>query len=65
MKIIKHGNPDYLKAPVKFVCDKCKCEFEADNTEYKMRTFDYNGDLCYAINCPECDHVVKAEVPHK
>lgn len=65
MKILEHGNPDYLKEPVVFTCDRCGCKFEADNTEYKTRQVDYNGDLCYMINCPECDTVCTADIPHK
>jgi hypothetical protein len=38
MKIIKQGNPEYLKqltkiARIKFVCDKCDCEFVCDSDE--------------------------------
>ena len=53
MKIIKHGDLERLKQTKYFICDRCGCEAEADNTEYKARQLEYN-DYAYVIECPDC-----------
>lgn len=59
MKIIRAGNKElYYKQThkiVQFVCDKCACIWEADNTEYAIFTTAYQEE--YAVcNCPNCNH---------
>lgn len=63
MKITKHGDKKLAelkrKKYVKFKCDDCGCEFEADNTEYKYSCY-LNEDL-YSIKCPCCGNVCYKE----
>jgi len=54
MEIIKHGDPEKLKGTKYFVCDKCGCEFKADNTEYEERLAELISAVDYVIACPEC-----------
>lgn len=60
MKIIKHGDLERLKQIKHFICEKCGCEVEADNTEYKYDRLDYNEEGCY-IKCPDCNNIVWAD----
>lgn len=53
MKIIKHGDLERLKQVKRFICDRCGCEAEADNTEYKTRQVEYN-DFDFFLECPDC-----------
>lgn len=53
MKIIKHGDLERLKQTKHFICEKCGCEVEADNTEYKTRQVEYN-DFDFFLECPDC-----------
>lgn len=53
MKIIKHGDLERLKQTKHFKCDRCGCEVEADNTEYKPRQAEYN-EINYVVDCPDC-----------
>lgn len=57
MKIIKHGNLEKLKQKKYFICQKCGCELEADNTEYQSRQVEYN-DIGYFIKCPDCGYQI-------
>lgn len=54
MEIIKHGDPEKLKGTKYFICNKCGCEFKADNTEYEERLVDFISAVEYVIACPEC-----------
>ena len=59
MKIIKQGNTVILqrKKYLKFKCNNCGCELEADNTEYKSRPAEYNT-TDYFIDCPYCGNEI-------
>lgn len=57
MKIIKHGDLEKLKQIKHFICQKCGCELEADNTEYQSRQVEYN-DIGYFIKCPDCGYEI-------
>ena len=57
MNIIKHGNPEKLRQIKHFICQKCGCELEADNTEYQSRQVEYN-DIGYFIKCPDCGNEI-------
>ena len=65
MKIIKHGT-NYRQRK-KFVCDKCKCKFVADFSEW-MEDRKYNQEngviKCVKYDssiCPECSNLVSIE----
>lgn len=57
MKIIREGDRDaaYRKKRhiVQFICDKCGCIWDAEETEYHMVSNGYN-ELYAACNCPTC-----------
>lgn len=57
MNILKHGDPERIKAKKQFICYSCGCEFEADRGEYHAN-FEYFG-RCYFCACPECLQVAK------
>lgn len=60
MRIIRNGNTKIVnrKKYLKFKCDICGCELEADNTEYKSRTVEY-GTTDYFIDCPDCENEIR------
>lgn len=39
MKILKKGNIEKIHKVKRFSCDKCGCEFEVDETEYKLADY--------------------------
>ena len=54
MNVLKHGDSDKIKQArkiVKFVCEACDCEFEANPSEYEYD--DWNDVWVHCI-CPEC-----------
>lgn len=51
--ILKRGDPDKLKKYKMFKCDKCDCEFIADNKEYSNISTQRDGPL-FQIPCPTC-----------
>lgn len=57
MKIIRDGDKNKLRKIKTFDCDFCGCLFEADNTEYKIKSF-YNDKAYYYITCPCCGRQV-------
>lgn len=66
MKIIKHGEPK--KEIMKFVCENCGCEFEAEYGEYEV-LYDHiafsDYSAMYRCGCPECKHMAFTETfPH-
>ena len=60
MKILKPGNMKKMKGVRKFKCYCCDCEFEADNTEYRVDS-QYTETL-YFIDCPCCNNLVYVSV---
>lgn len=54
MKIIKPGDLSQLYKPITFKCDRCKCVFKADNTEYKHEYSQREDCDWYEIKCPTC-----------
>lgn len=72
-RIIKEGDVRMFKSYRKFICEKCKCEFIADDSEYKVHHYeDINGDLnpfdiktytSYVVTCPCCDTVIHDHSP--
>ena len=59
MKIIQQGNKDLALKMRRFECNKCKCIFEADKSEYESGS-QYN-DIYYYAKCPCCKNTVYAE----
>lgn len=57
MHILKHGDPDRIKATRQFICLRCGCEFEADKNEY-CKSHGY-FEVCYFCECPECHEAVR------
>lgn len=57
MKIIKHGNPEYVNCDdYKIECPNCGCIFIIDHTEIISQERRLNG---YAtIRCPECNQLI-------
>ena len=55
MKILNNGDPTMLLKPKKFLCTKCGCLFEADNTEYNYGTQREPDCWC---KCPVCGKTV-------
>ena len=60
MEILKHGNPDAIRiwdskfgGNVRFVCDRCECEFVANVYKGEVHTNQFDGDSAF---CPECGH---------
>ena len=53
MKILKHGD---LK-PRKFICERCKCEFVADKSEYSEDNI-YTTHPTLTTTCPCCNHKI-------
>jgi hypothetical protein len=60
MEILKQGNLELLKKTKLFKCWYCKCEFTADQTEYKYWG-SWRNLQCYLTNCPTCGSAVYAE----
>lgn len=54
MKIIKEGSPKKASQTIEFICPKCDCIFEADNTEYKRETYQRDACTLIAVECPFC-----------
>lgn len=51
MKILKPGKP---KSKTKrFTCEHCKCKFEANEGEYKVKLYPKNETLV-EVTCPYC-----------
>nr|DAU44377.1 MAG TPA: RimK-related lysine biosynthesis protein, Probable-dependent amine/thiol ligase family Amino-group [Caudoviricetes sp.] len=50
MKILKEPAKDY---PVKFACDACGCEFEAERSEYSTESilYDYETPRLRIMKC--------------
>ena len=65
MEIIKHGDPDRIKQVKYFVCNKCGCEFKADNTEYEEQLVEYISAVEYVMACPECGARIVGTDPPK
>lgn len=57
MKILKGPVNDY---PIKFSCDSCGCEFEAENGEYRVNSVGLALDKAYMrilkCDCPICGY---------
>ena len=60
MKIIRQGDKNKILRTKKFDCNFCGCLFEADNTEYKIKSH-YNEEYYYTT-CPFCGRQVYKEV---
>lgn len=61
MKIIEHGRkPGQMVR--RFVCIKCGCVFDANDTEYKY--IDAQRDPYYICACPECGKDAYSYVQH-
>lgn len=50
MRIIKDGNVNQLLKLKIFTCEKCGCEFEANNKEYKIDS--HRNETYYYAKCP-------------
>lgn len=61
IKILKHGNHDGFKKDYKFVCDKCGCEWIADNNHIALYVGGM-GHIWVSCNCPECDYIGSKDV---
>ncbi|MBO5969826.1 MAG: hypothetical protein J6S14_15140 [Clostridia bacterium] len=57
MEIIKPGDPEALKEIKYFVCNRCGCEWKADNSEYELWSNQLEGTF-YTMECPCCKTVV-------
>lgn len=55
MNILKHGDPDRIKAKKQFICYNCGCEFEAEKGEYFTRVGWF--ETSYFCTCPDCNEV--------
>lgn len=62
MNILKHGDPDRIKAKKQFICYNCGCEFEAEKGEYFTRVGWFEPS--YFCTCPDCNEVA-SEVNRK
>lgn len=60
MKIIKEGDLNRFKKPLRFSCTKCGCEFEAYRGEYEDAGSQYNQSY-YKHPCPTCGNMVYTE----
>lgn len=54
IKIIKPGVR--LTDPIRFTCERCGCEFEADKKSYHKLCLDWESGytLNYEVCCPTC-----------
>jgi len=48
MRVIKEGKKIIPLAPIRFICERCECEYEADSEEYRIDTI---RGLAYSV-CP-------------
>ena len=55
MEIIREGDLRRAKHIKRFYCRECGCVFDADNSEYRYDTTQYNEDSFYC-KCPTCGH---------
>lgn len=54
MKIIKEGNLDSFRRPLRFECGNCKTIFEADKNEYQVVCDPWRDRDYYVCKCPLC-----------
>ena len=54
MKILKHGELN----PRQFICERCRCEFVADKSEYSEDNI-YTTTPVYTITCPCCNYEMR------
>lgn len=59
MKIIKEGNLDFSRRPLRFECENCKTIFEADKDEYQFVCDFWRGRSYYVCECPLCHENVR------
>lgn len=59
IKIIKQGK--LLKSPVRFICPRCGCVFDADDKDLYIdideRGYSVERDVC--AKCPTCERVCR------
>ena len=60
MTIIKQGNLDWSKKPVRFECPDCGCIFDAIKGEYRSADAmeALHDGIDYVCGCPWCGHTV-------
>lgn len=61
IKIIKHGNRPKIDKQYKFKCDRCGCEWIADNQHIAAHVGGM-GHIWISSNCPECDYVESTDI---
>lgn len=61
MKIIKEGNLDFSRRPLRFECTNCKTIFEADKGEYQFVCDFWHGRNYYVCECPLCHENVRCK----
>lgn len=56
-EVIKHGNPDYIKAKdYKVECDNCGCIFTCSNGDFEWHERSIDGPA--AVRCPDCNYEI-------
>ena len=54
MKIIKQGDLNIARKPLRFECKNCGTIFEADKGEYQFVDNYLSKEINYACECPLC-----------
>lgn len=60
MEIVKQGDISRLRAKMRFECDRCGCEFVADDTEFKNPDYieEMHDGIKAKCKCPTCGIIV-------
>ena len=60
IRIIKHGTKRNAEKEYQFKCDKCGCEWIADN-QHISRYVGGMGHIFVSSQCPDCDTILSRE----